>query len=65
MSIAEIYDDRRERVAIQVFEKWAGDQDDPVKMAAVREAADMTFRGGICDLDWEEAALRYLREFAS
>lgn len=65
MSIAAVYADRRERVCVQVLYRWLGDAeaavDDGSKMQAVEDAADMTFQGGINDLDWEEATLRYLR----
>ena len=67
MTLAEVYVGRRERVSIQVFERWIGDAvldeaREAAAMAQVRRAADLTFRGGINDLDWEAAALRYLEE---
>ena len=34
--------------------------DDPVIAKAVTDAADATFREGICDLDWTAATLRHL-----
>lgn len=59
------YADRRYRVAIQVWERWNGGralngETEEATMAAVERAADASFREGICDMDWEDAALRLL-----
>ena len=55
---------RRSRIVTQAASRWTGqdyiEYDDPVVAKAVTDAADATFREGICDLDWTAATLRYL-----
>lgn len=57
------YEERRARVAVQVFERLhpgVDPDDDSPEFASVRMAANAAFRDGICDLDWEAAILRKL-----
>jgi hypothetical protein len=61
------YTPRRERVVIQVLEKWTHGvlirSDLEAEMTqAVRAAADMSFTSKINDLDWEDATLALLNE---
>jgi hypothetical protein len=61
------YAGRRDRVVVQVFEKWANgatltEEREADLMLLVTAAADLTYNSRINDLDWEEAALKYLRE---
>ena len=56
------YENRRERVLIQVVARWTGIDfnDDPSINARAQQAADATFDPKLCDLDWEAATLRRL-----
>ena len=56
------YENRRERVLIQVIARWTGIDfnDDPAINAMAQQAADATFDLKINDLDWEAATLRRL-----
>jgi hypothetical protein len=60
VSASEAYDARRSRVAMQVVSRWKGDDFADDDMLTVIAAADMTFRNGINDLDWEAATLASL-----
>jgi hypothetical protein len=58
-----LYTNRRSRVALQVCSKWIGTDDwSDEQMLAVVAAADMAFRTGINDLDWEDATFERLRQ---
>jgi hypothetical protein len=58
------YEERRERVAVQVFARMHPDRDEPteIEQAAILRAADDAFasRTRINDLDWQAATLRRL-----
>jgi len=56
------FEDRRERLLIQVIARWTGVDynDDPAINAMAREAADAVFHVKLNDLDWEAATLRRL-----
>jgi hypothetical protein len=59
----DLYTNRRTRVAIQVCSKWARTDDwTDEQMLTVIAAADMAFRAGITDLDWEAATLHKLKD---
>jgi GTP-dependent phosphoenolpyruvate carboxykinase len=64
---ADLYTPRRERVVVQVLEKWTrgvalrADLEAEVTQA-VRAAADMSFTSMINDMDWEAAALALLQQ---
>ncbi len=63
----DVYTDRRERVVVQVMEKWTRglsireDLEAELTQAA-RAAADMAYTSEINDLDWEAAALASVKE---
>jgi hypothetical protein len=58
------YEERRARVAVQVFARLHPDRDEPtdLEQSAIEKAADAAFesRTNICDLDWQAATLRRL-----
>jgi hypothetical protein len=56
------YEERRERLVIQVVARWTGIDynDDELVNAAAKKAADETYHPTINDLDWQAATLRRL-----
>lgn len=62
----QLHAERRARVAVQVLARLRPD-DDPTDedMEAAERAADVVFRDGINDLDWEAEVLRLLDDGSS
>ncbi len=56
------YDERRERLLIQVIARWTGVDfnEDAEVNAQARAAANATYHATINDLDWQSATLRRL-----
>ena len=58
------YEERRARIAVQVFARLAPDRDEPtdLEQSGILAAADAAFasRTKINDLDWQAATLRRL-----
>lgn len=56
------YQTRRSRIAMQVACRWKGDDYGDDEMLTVIAAADMAFRTGTSDLDWEAATFAHLKQ---
>jgi hypothetical protein len=57
------YEERRERVVVQVVERWMGEVSEQTTAEAelyAKVAANATYHPKINDLDWEAATLRRL-----
>ncbi len=56
------YEDRRARVAVQVFARMSPERDEPtaLEQSLIDRAADDVHHHKINDLDWEAATLRRL-----